>query len=139
MLPNLLPPDKRMAAKVDRQSKDRPIKLDRNKSFKRFVKMSPINVPSSPRSPGGDSLNACVLCFNDIDVYAVGECEHPLCHKCFVRLRVLCDDDQCPVCRNPLPKVRTYTCTPRGLDVGWKYHSSRNPSSLVVYPFCVFL
>jgi E3 ubiquitin-protein ligase ZNF598 len=30
---------------------------------------------------------------------AVGECEHPLCHVCMLRLRVLCEQKACPVCR----------------------------------------
>lgn len=94
-----------MASKTRKPKTAASIKIDR-KAFDRFVKMTPKSgVASSPRSPEGDSLNPCVLCFNDIELYAVGECDHALCHKCFVRLRVLCNDDQCPVCRNSLPKV----------------------------------
>ncbi|KAG1669280.1 E3 ubiquitin-protein ligase [Nymphon striatum] len=47
----------------------------------------------------------CVVCCKDIKVFAVGICDHPICHICSTRLRVLCMQNDCPICRTDLPKV----------------------------------
>ena len=45
---------------------------------------------------GGSS---CVVCCHDTNIWAVGECNHPTCLLCCARLRVLCCQNDCPVCR----------------------------------------
>ena len=51
-------------------------------------------------------MDACSLCCNESQSWAVGPCEHATCLVCSVRLRVLCDQRDCPVCREKLNKVR---------------------------------
>ncbi|XP_076823928.1 uncharacterized protein LOC143469989 isoform X2 [Clavelina lepadiformis] len=54
-----------------------------------------------------DILNSksCMVCSDDFEFYAFGVCFHPICHKCSTKLRVLCDDKQCPTCRIELNEV----------------------------------
>lgn len=49
--------------------------------------------------------NACVVCFKNVEIYSIGMCEHPVCHDCSTRMRVLCRQNECPICRQDLPKV----------------------------------
>lgn len=51
--------------------------------------------------------NACVVCFKNVDLFSVGECDHPVCYECSTRMRVLCQQNECPICRQVLSKVRT--------------------------------
>ena len=54
-----------------------------------------------------DSISStCVLCCQAIKVYAVGPCDHHICYKCSTKMRVLCDQKYCAVCRADMPKVR---------------------------------
>ena len=47
----------------------------------------------------------CVLCSESIQVYATGACNHPLCHVCALRMRVLQENDECPFCRRNMDQV----------------------------------
>ncbi|ELT99643.1 hypothetical protein CAPTEDRAFT_181900 [Capitella teleta] len=47
----------------------------------------------------------CPLCHEVVDVFAVGQCDHPVCFKCSTRMRALCDQLYCAICRANLPKV----------------------------------
>ncbi|XP_065367355.1 E3 ubiquitin-protein ligase ZNF598 [Calliphora vicina] len=49
--------------------------------------------------------NACVVCFKNVDLFSVGECDHPVCYECSTRMRVLCQQNECPICRQVLSKV----------------------------------
>ncbi|XP_017475514.1 PREDICTED: zinc finger protein 598 [Rhagoletis zephyria] len=49
--------------------------------------------------------DACVLCCKEVDIYSIGECDHPICFECSTRLRVLCEQNECPICRQVLSKV----------------------------------
>lgn len=53
-----------------------------------------------------DSVVACDVCCEDIEYFAIGACDHPVCHKCCIRMRVLGKETYCPVCRSDLPEVR---------------------------------
>ncbi|RWS27247.1 oxoglutarate/malate carrier protein-like protein [Leptotrombidium deliense] len=48
-------------------------------------------------------------------IYAVGVCDHVVCYECSTKLRVLCKQNECPICRRNLQKV-VYTC-----DRNYKY------------------
>lgn len=48
----------------------------------------------------------CVLCCREISIYAVGACDHPVCYICSARMRVLCETNECPICRSDMPLVR---------------------------------
>ncbi|XP_017015326.2 E3 ubiquitin-protein ligase ZNF598 [Drosophila takahashii] len=49
--------------------------------------------------------NACVVCFKNVDIYSIGDCDHPVCYECSTRMRVLCQQNECPICRHVLSKV----------------------------------
>ncbi|KAG5322863.1 ZN598 ligase, partial [Pseudoatta argentina] len=58
-------------------------------------------------SGNNDSFNnnTCVVCYKNVDIYSIGMCEHPVCYECSTRMRVLCLQNECPICRQDLPKV----------------------------------
>lgn len=47
----------------------------------------------------------CVVCFRRVEIYSVGECDHPVCYECSTRMRVLCARNECPICRKDMSKV----------------------------------
>ncbi|KAG7505959.1 E3 ubiquitin-protein ligase ZNF598 [Solea senegalensis] len=47
----------------------------------------------------------CVLCCQDVDIFAFGKCDHPVCYRCSTKMRVLCEQKYCAVCRVELDKV----------------------------------
>ncbi|XP_067672577.1 E3 ubiquitin-protein ligase ZNF598-like [Haliotis asinina] len=49
--------------------------------------------------------NTCSVCHEKICVYAIGLCDHPVCFKCSTRMRVLCEQMYCAICRTDLPEV----------------------------------
>ncbi|CAD7013306.1 unnamed protein product [Ceratitis capitata] len=49
--------------------------------------------------------DSCVLCCKEVEIYSIGECDHPICYECSTRLRVLCEQNECPICRQVLSKV----------------------------------
>lgn len=55
------------------------------------------------------SDNACPVCFKDVEIFSIGICDHPICHECSTRMRVLCKEDACPICRQELNKVAIYS------------------------------
>lgn len=59
-----------------------------------------------------DHLNdkICVLCCEEIYLFAKGSCDHVVCYKCSSRMRALCEETYCAVCRHELKKVMEYTC-----------------------------
>ncbi|XP_061848104.1 E3 ubiquitin-protein ligase ZNF598 isoform X2 [Colius striatus] len=48
---------------------------------------------------------ACVLCCGELEVVALGRCDHPICYRCSVRMRALCGVRYCAVCREELGQV----------------------------------
>ena len=50
----------------------------------------------------------CPVCLNRMKIYAVGMCNHPVCSECSARMRILCAQNECPICRQDMPKVRNY-------------------------------
>ena len=49
--------------------------------------------------------DVCNVCHDDIEIYAVGKCEHFVCYKCSTRMRLLCEQMYCAICRADLPEV----------------------------------
>ena len=42
----------------------------------------------------------CILCFNDMDYFALGRCNHKnVCYTCILRLRFIMKDRKCPICK----------------------------------------
>lgn len=58
-------------------------------------------------SASNESVNThtCVVCYKNVEIYSIGMCEHPVCYECSTRMRVLCRQNECPICRQDLPKV----------------------------------
>ncbi|XP_044734266.1 E3 ubiquitin-protein ligase ZNF598 isoform X2 [Chrysoperla carnea] len=52
-----------------------------------------------------ENENTCVVCFKNVDIYSIGDCDHPVCFECSTRMRVLCLQNECPICRRDMPKV----------------------------------
>lgn len=49
--------------------------------------------------------NACVVCFKNVTIFSIGDCDHAVCYECSTRMRVLYVQNECPICRRDLPKV----------------------------------
>ncbi len=54
-------------------------------------------------STSGDDL--CPVCSETVEILAVGRCDHAICYRCSTRMRVLCEQMYCAICRTDLPKV----------------------------------
>ena len=54
-------------------------------------------------SESGDEL--CDVCSEVLKIYGIGQCNHHICYKCSTRMRVLCDQMYCAICRADLPQV----------------------------------
>ena len=54
-------------------------------------------------SESGEDL--CPVCSELVTFYAVGKCDHFVCYRCSTRMRSLCDQMYCAICRTELPKV----------------------------------
>uniref|UniRef100_A0A8C2PXN2 RING-type E3 ubiquitin transferase n=2 Tax=Cyprinus carpio TaxID=7962 RepID=A0A8C2PXN2_CYPCA len=65
----------------------------------------PVPSLSMEYTPKKDAESTCVLCCQDIDMFAVGKCDHPVCYRCSTKMRVLCEQKYCAVCREQLDKV----------------------------------
>lgn len=62
------------------------------------------NKEKSPVSNDANE-NLCVVCFKDVEIYSIGVCDHAVCFECSTRMRVLCKQMECPICRGDMPKV----------------------------------
>ncbi len=51
------------------------------------------------------SEDHCPVCLSRMSVFAAGHCNHHICMECSTRLRVLCQQNECPICRQDLPSV----------------------------------
>ncbi|XP_053683245.1 E3 ubiquitin-protein ligase ZNF598 [Sabethes cyaneus] len=60
---------------------------------------------STPSESSEPNDLVCVVCFKPIQYYAIGECDHLCCFECSTRIRVLCRQNDCPICRRDLAKV----------------------------------
>lgn len=52
-----------------------------------------------------ETERTCVLCCQDVEIFALGKCDHPVCYRCSTKMRVLCEQKYCAVCREELDKV----------------------------------
>ena len=62
-----------------------------------------VDMSKEASAPGPE--DNCVLCCHVSEVWVYGECNHPICLVCCARMRVLCDQNDCPVCRLSLNQV----------------------------------
>lgn len=53
----------------------------------------------------------CDICAQNVPgperekIFAYGKCDHHVCYVCSARLRVICDQSECPICREKLDSV----------------------------------
>jgi E3 ubiquitin-protein ligase ZNF598 len=64
----------------------------------------------------------CILCFGELKFYALGCCGHRnVCHTCALRLRLVMEDEQCPICKTELEEI--VITDDHSLD--WQYFSKK--------------
>lgn len=51
------------------------------------------------------SEDHCAVCLSLMNIFSVGLCNHHVCSECSTRMRVLCGQNECPICRQDMPKV----------------------------------
>ncbi|XP_039978749.1 E3 ubiquitin-protein ligase ZNF598 [Xiphias gladius] len=56
-------------------------------------------------TPTKETEKHCVLCCQEVNIFAFGKCDHPVCYRCSTKMRVLCEQKYCAVCREELDKV----------------------------------
>ncbi|XP_038675176.1 E3 ubiquitin-protein ligase ZNF598 [Scyliorhinus canicula] len=59
----------------------------------------------SGRAGPGPADKSCVLCCQELEFFAVGKCDHPVCYRCSTKMRALCGQRYCAVCRLELDQV----------------------------------
>jgi hypothetical protein len=53
-----------------------------------------------------NEASICPLCRTEkVKIFAVGECFHPVCNRCATKMRILCEQTYCAICRQELPRV----------------------------------
>jgi hypothetical protein len=52
--------------------------------------------------PMTGNITDCLICCQPSDVFGVGECRHPVCMECCIRMRNLGESESCPQCRGPI-------------------------------------
>ncbi|XP_061404846.1 E3 ubiquitin-protein ligase ZNF598-like [Lethenteron reissneri] len=68
---------------------------------------------ASTNKPAAAAHGPCVLCCQEVDVFALGKCDHPVCFLCSTKMRVLSEQPYCAVCRLELAEVVfTHTFAP---------------------------
>lgn len=48
----------------------------------------------------------CIVCYKDVKYFSVGPCDHSVCFECSSRMRVLMEQNECPICRQKIEHVR---------------------------------
>ena len=80
----------------------------RGKPPPRKIDVADTPMPERQRLFSECSEDQCSVCWNDIKIFAIGACNHPVCYTCSTRMRVLCGQKDCAICRQDLAKVVFY-------------------------------
>lgn len=94
---NQLPRQQNRQSQKVESTKNEPPSSDKNKDNK--IKADKDIVP------------ICDICAQDIpgperqNIFAFGRCDHHVCYVCSARLRAICDQFECPICREKLDNV----------------------------------
>lgn len=54
---------------------------------------------------GREEGSSCIVCYKDVKYYSVGTCDHGVCFECSARMKVLLEQNECPICRTPVEQV----------------------------------
>ena len=49
--------------------------------------------------------NWCPICWNDIKIFGVGCCNHIICYKCVIKIRISNLENDCAICNQDLPNI----------------------------------
>lgn len=53
-----------------------------------------------------DGTVKCILCWNEVQYFAMGKCNHKnVCHKCSLRIRLIMKDKKCSICKTELLEI----------------------------------
>uniref|UniRef100_A0A1I8A3X4 RING-type E3 ubiquitin transferase n=1 Tax=Steinernema glaseri TaxID=37863 RepID=A0A1I8A3X4_9BILA len=63
--------------------------------------------------PFAGAAQECVICCKMSDLFGIGDCRHPVCIECAIRMRVISDQDSCPQCRGTIA-VMHFVQAPEG-------------------------
>ena len=78
------------------------------------------------RKESMDSDNNCLLCYQDIKYYSIGKCGHKnVCHTCCLRLRLIMEDETCPMCKTELEEV----LITHDKNIEWKHFDKKMKKS----------
>ncbi|EGZ25536.1 hypothetical protein PHYSODRAFT_359492 [Phytophthora sojae] len=81
-----------------------------------------------------DEPEFCLLCADPIRFYAVGECNHHgICSRCSMRMRLIMDDRNCPMCKQPLERV-VVSSAPRPFESFELWGDAAGPESVLDEP-----
>lgn len=89
----------------DRSNNNNTGKSTNSNNTNRKETNSPQNLPTS------SELTICNICAQNVPgperekIFAFSKCDHFVCYVCSVRLRVICDQKECPICRKKLEDV----------------------------------
>lgn len=94
-----------------------------------------VTVPhDSASSVEEDGRECCILCAEPIKYHAVGQCNHyGICSKCSMRMRIIMDDRNCPMCKQPLERVVVST-SPRPYESFELWGDAAGPESVMDEP-----
>lgn len=100
------------------QSPRKPAKRNHSQSQRQGESNKTSSKPSNSKdgSSNRDIKNAntepiCDICVQNVPgperekIYAFGKCDHQVCYVCSARLRAICDQPECPICREKLESV----------------------------------
>lgn len=75
----------------------------------------------------GDASKMCICCWHELKTYVYYSCAHYVCLNCSVKMRVLCEKIDCPVCRQ---ESRRVLCTKQVLDTSSSGESGGNNATV---------
>lgn len=73
----------------------------------------------------GDASKMCICCWHELRTYVYYSCAHYVCLNCSIKMRVLCEKIDCPVCRQ---ESRRVLCTKQVLHQTSTSDSSTSPT-----------
>lgn len=91
------------------RSRPNTSRFDKEKTAQAFERDGDISSTVKDLPQENDNIdetgNVCLICDEEIKVYAIAKCDHKLCMNCSIKMRVLAEDYTCPMCRIKLDKV----------------------------------
>lgn len=87
-----------------------------NKKSTKLIVSKPKLVNSNITNNNNETKDiTCDICAQNVpgpereEIFAFGKCDHYVCYVCSTRLRVICDQSECPICREKLDNVSVFS------------------------------